>query len=259
LQTVISLGIDESKSGSLLVVSAVVGKAACTQKLDAEWKRDLAEKGVDYFHAQEHWNLRSKPYHGLGMPEREELLTRLVAHVHRRSLFCASAMVDETDYLGTTSQRFRSQYGSPYGWGFQMLMTMILIELKRQRRENQPVNILIEEGHRNSHQVLGFIEHKKKLPSKKGLPIAHHETGQKTDNPILQVADLVAFGVCEAHTKGESVFASRMATRAFRRRFLVLPWNSSSTNAAKADIIRQANLLKAGVPSAKRRTEMVMW
>jgi hypothetical protein len=82
---VISLGIDESKSGSLLVLSAIVGKALPMQKLEASWRRDLADSGVEYFHAQEHWNLRSKAYRGISRAEREKLLVRFVGHIHRYS------------------------------------------------------------------------------------------------------------------------------------------------------------------------------
>jgi hypothetical protein len=94
---VIDIGIDESKpsSGPLLVVSAVVGKTSPMRKLDAEWKAELAKAGVDYFHAKEHWNLRSKAYHGISRDDRERLLNRLVLHLHHRFLFAASSIIDE--------------------------------------------------------------------------------------------------------------------------------------------------------------------
>jgi hypothetical protein len=62
---VIDVGIDESKSGSLLVVSAIVGKTSPMRKLHISWKSELTEAGIDYFHAKEHWNLKSKAYHGI--------------------------------------------------------------------------------------------------------------------------------------------------------------------------------------------------
>ncbi len=83
LLIVIDIGIDESKSGPLLVVSAIVGKTSPMRKLDAEWKRELVSSGVDYFHAQEHWNLRSKSYHGISREERERLLKSLVGHFQK--------------------------------------------------------------------------------------------------------------------------------------------------------------------------------
>jgi hypothetical protein len=118
LLIVIDVGIDESKSGSLLVVSAIVGKTSTMRKLDSEWKREITTAGIDYFHAKEHWNLKSKAYHGISTTERKALLDRLIVHLHHRFLFGASTIINETEYRQTTSERFRSQYGSPYGWGF---------------------------------------------------------------------------------------------------------------------------------------------
>ena len=165
------------------------------RKLNKEWKRELTETGVDYFHAQEHWNLQSKAYHGLGTKGRDKLLDRLVCHLHHRFLFGASTIVEESDYRKNTTDRFRSQYGSPYGWAFQILMVMILLKLIEQKRQYQPVNILVEAGHPNALQAMGFIEKKKRLNRNKGLRVGTYGFGGKKDNPILQAADLLAFGI----------------------------------------------------------------
>jgi len=256
---VIDIGIDESESGSRLVVSGIVGKTSPMRKLDAEWKAELAKAGVDYFHAKEHWNLRSKAYHGISTDAREKLLNRLVLHLHHRFLFGASSIIDEAEYRDCTTPRFRSQYGSAYAWGFQSLMLTILVELTRQKRANQPVNILIEDGHKNAQQAIGFIRAKKKRNSAMGIRLGSYGLGGKRDNPILQAADLLAFGVCEFHTKGNSDFAFRFGSGKGRKRFIEYPWDRSSPDAVKADIMRHAALLKSGAPGAKRRTDLVMW
>jgi hypothetical protein len=56
--------------------------------------------------------------------------------------------------------------------------------------------------------------------------------GGKRDNPILQAADLLAYGVCEFHTKGYSDFMRKLAPAKYRRRFLTLPWDRSAVDAA---------------------------
>jgi hypothetical protein len=256
---VIDIGIDESLSppSPKLVVSAIVGNTSQMRKLDSEWKRDLANSGVDYFHAQEHWNILAKPYHGIRRDERERLLVRLVRHVHHRFLFAASSIVDEVEYRANSSERFRSQYGSPYGFAFQNLMMCIFVELLKQKRENQPVNILIEDGHKNSQQAIGFIAEKKKRTG--GLTVGSYGLGGKKDNPILQAADMLAFGVCEFHSKGQSDFAARLTPPEAHKRVLELPWNKSSADAVKSDIVRNIQLRKSGVPGAKRLSELVMW
>ena len=237
------------------MISAIVGKTALMRKLTVEWKRELATSGVDYFHATEHWNGRSKPYHGIGHDEREELLARLIRHLHSRFLFGVSAIVDEAEYKTATSERLRSQYGSPYGFGFQLVMALVLLELVRLKRQNQPVNILIEDGHVNAGQAIEFIKHKKKLNSPKGLKIGTYGLGGKIDNPVLQAADLLAFGTCEYTTKGHSEFAARIVPEIYANRFRVLPWDVSSVRNLKADIIRHGDLVKTKAPVRRLRRE----
>jgi hypothetical protein len=256
---VIDVGIDESKSSgsSLLVVSAIVGNTSLMRKFDREWKRDLTAKGVDYFHATEHWNGSSKAYHGISRSEREELLASLVGHIHHRFLFAASSIVDEDEYRSCASERFRSQYGSPYGFAFQMLMTCIFVELVRQGKQNQPINILIEDGHRNSQQAMGFIRDKKKKEG--GLTIDSYGLDGKKDNPILQAADMLAFGVREFHTKGYSNLAARLTPRRSRKRILELPWDRSAVEAVKSDIVRTISRKRSNISGANRLSELVMW
>lgn len=235
---VIDIGIDESKSSPnpLLVVSAVVGNTSLMRKLNKEWTRDLENAGVDYFHATEHWNGSAKPYHGISRDERDKLLNRLISHIHHRFLFGASVFVDEAEYISAASARFRSQYGSPYGFAFQMLMIMILRKLHLQGRHNQPVNILIEDGHKNAQQAIGFIQDKLKR-GPKGLKIGSYGLGGKKDNPILQAADMLAFGLCEDRAKGYSEFAARLASIKMKGRFFELPWDRSSVEAVKTTLV----------------------
>jgi hypothetical protein len=213
----------------------------------------------NYFHAKEHWNLRSKAYHGISKAEREQLLERLVLHLHHRFLFGASVVIDEADYRSYASPRFRSQYGPPYGWGFQTVIVMILAELVKQGKANQPVNLLIEDGHANADQAMGFIKRKRELNAKKGLRVETYSKGGKKDNPFLQAADVLAFGVCEFHAKGHSDFAARLATPKYRKRFHEYYSDRVSVELAKCDIKRNRDHLDAGTPGAKRLKEMVMW
>ena len=91
------------------------------------------------------------------------------------------------------------------------------------------------------------------------MKIGTYGLGRKKDNAILQAADLLAFGACEFHIKGESDFGARIAPFRYRRRFLELPWDRSSVDAAAADIMHHRSLCMARAPGAKARTELVMW
>ena len=238
------------------MLSAIVGNTAKMRQLDKEWKRDLVASNVDYFHAQEHGNLRAKPYNGISRTEREKLLNRLIAHIQSRFLFGASSVVDESEYRAKTSQRFQSQQGSPYAFAFQKLMVTISLELIKRGRIDQPINILIEDGHKNAGQVIELINAKKKRGG--GMTVASHGLAGKKDNPILQSADLLAFAVCEYFTKGQSDFLSRLAPAKLSKRFPMVPWSASTIDAIKSDIVWHGDLIKAGVPGAKTRKEMVM-
>ena len=66
-------------------------------------------------------------------------------------------MIDEQEYRRYASHRFRSQQGSPYGFAFQLLMVTILAELVGQRKQNQPIDVLIEDGHPGVKQALALI------------------------------------------------------------------------------------------------------
>lgn len=261
LLIVVDVGIDESKSSetSLLVVSAIIGNTGQMKKMSKSWSRDLEAIGVDYFHAKDHWNGKSKPYHGIDRPAREKLAAQLISRITRRFDFGASALVNEDEYRREASDRFRSQYGSPYAFAFQMTMAIIFLELTRQGRANQPVNILIEDGHANARQAIALIEQKNKKRSNAGLTIGTYGLGRKIGQPVLQAADMLAYGVREFHATGESYFASELSRGSKYGQLLELPWNKASIKAVNEDIIRNSHMLNAGIMGAKHMNEMVMW
>jgi hypothetical protein len=242
-----------------LVVSAIVGNTSQMIRMSSSWNRDLKASGVDYFHAKDHWNGSAEQYHGIDRPAREKLAVRLISRITRRFDFGVSALVNEDEYRREASPRFRSQYGSPYGFAFQMAMSMIFLELTRQGRVNQPVNILIEDGHANANQAITLIEQKKKKQSTAGLSICTYGLGGKVGQPILQAADMLAYGVSEFHATGESYFAAGLSRGSKHGQLLELPWDKSSIESVKDDIIRNRYMRRAGIIGVKKRNEMVMW
>ncbi len=261
LLTVIDVGIDESKSGSMLVLSAIVGKTAQMRKLRKAWNEELHRLGVEYFHAKDHWNNRAKAYNGISREEREHLLRRLTLHLNHYFLFGASAIIDDQEHRLATSDRLRSQLGSAYGFAFQLLMTMVLLELREQGKDNQPINILIEDGHPNAQQAIEMIRAKKTRANANTLIVNSYGLGGKKGNSILQAADMLAYGVCEFHRKGSSPFTTSLvqASKHRQSRLLELPWSVSSVDAVKDDIVRNLKLRRSGVPGSKSLRELDMW
>src|ERR1700730_3247123 len=108
--------------------------------------RDLRQANVDFFHAREHWNLKSKPYHGLSVTKRKELLAKLIRHINTFCHVGFSVTLDAEEYKALTDNRFRSDWGAPYSFAIQMLFLLIYTDLARRRRTHEAVNVLIEDG-----------------------------------------------------------------------------------------------------------------
>jgi hypothetical protein len=132
---VIDCGIDESAtknhSKSILVVSGQFGSTSKMKKLDKQWRAALADYQVPYFHAQEFWNPRTKIYKHLSMGRRSRLLDALVGYIDKYVEFGISAHIDPQQYIGMTSDRFRSQFGSPYTFTMEMLFVALRLYLSQ--------------------------------------------------------------------------------------------------------------------------------
>src|SRR5262249_34043201 len=113
------------------------------------------------------------------------------------------------------------------------------------------------DGHKNSKQAIGFIAEKMKRSG--GLQVNSYGLRGKRDNPILQAADMLAFGVCEFHAKGGSDFAARLSSHKGRKRIWELPWDKSAGEGVKDDIVRNLNMKRSGLIGAKKLSELTMW
>ncbi len=232
---VIDCGIDESRrSGEqLLVVSALIGQTSLMGKLAKAWKSDLATERVDFFHAKEHWNLRAKPYRGLSNSKRRALLSRLTGHIHKYAEMGLSVVIDVEEYERITSPRFRSNWGAPYAFAVQMLMILIHLDLEDRKRAHEGVNILVEDGP-HVYQALEIID-KAKGNENAFIRVVTSGHGPKKDNPILQAADLLAYGSCQYLSTGESRIYSGLV-RPKPERFPWLHCNTELVEMVKRDI-----------------------
>jgi len=192
----IDFGLDESidkrpTAKRLLVVAAHAGITTNMKKMSAKWEKDLGR--LPYFHAKDLWEEDSSLYRGMSMRKRDQLLSKLVSHVHRYPKWGVIASIDELDYNARTTPRFRSQSGSAYTHAVIMALLEFYFMLDREGLNKTPVNILIEEGHKNGKQALAAIERIQSLPSPI-LNIKSYGFGKKEGHPILQSADALAYG-----------------------------------------------------------------
>lgn len=236
---VIDIGIEESKFNNLLVVSAIVGQTSKMKKLSRGWGDDLSANGVDCFDAKEHWNKRSKAYHQLSTTKRKSLLRKLVSHIHQRASFGMSVCIDVPEYESVTSERFRSQWGSAYSFAIQILIILIHIELGNRNNLHGAVNVLIEDGHANSQQIMETVKkaNKKSDEDVNGywLKLGSYGLGGKACNPILQAADLLAYCTCQTHSGRYSAIHRSLVWRS-PIPFLALPWSKATLDAITKDI-----------------------
>jgi hypothetical protein len=208
---VIDVGFDESGTPpkKLLVVSAILGQTSQMRKLAMAWRQDLHESNVEFFHGKEHWNRRSKAYHGLSITKRKELLSRLIGYIHKYIRIGMSAHINTEEYKSLTTSEFRTEWGSAYAFTMQMLFLRIHLQLKSWKAEHETVNILIEDGHANVRQACEIIS-KDKTVEGPLFKLGTYGCGPKTNNPILQAADLLAYSRCQSLAVGNSKMHSQL-------------------------------------------------
>lgn len=248
----IDLGIDESASPQkrLLVMSAIIGQTSHMKKLADRWSQDLKRYGVDFFHAKDHWNKRARPYHGLSMTKRKALLDRLIDHIHRYCDTSISVHIDPEEYKRLTSSRFRTTWGSPYAFCMQMLFALIGTTLKDRQRGHEGANMLLEAGHANAEQACEIAS--KAIDSDDAfLRLITCAKGGKKDNPILQAADLFAYGLCQWLARGDSQMFRQLLRRS-PERFQWAELDNGVIEVVKSDI--EAHLQRSREARKLQRT-----
>jgi hypothetical protein len=161
----IDLGIDESgRSGKTLIVSGLLGQTSRMSKMKTAWNADIMSTGVDYFHAKEHWNRRSKPYAGISTVKRKQLLNSLAPHLGKYAGLSIGVEIDLADFEGRATPRFKNTFGSAYAFGIHLMLVVLRLHLELNGSVHEKINILIEEGHRNSRQAIEQIVNWKNKP-----------------------------------------------------------------------------------------------
>jgi hypothetical protein len=116
-----------------------------------------------------------------------------------------------------------------------MMMLLIHIDLKDRGREHEVVNFLIEDGHANVRQACEIISNTRQTKHS-FLKLGNYGCGGKLNNPILQAADLLAYGTCQYVSTGRSLMYQRVARNAQARQFLRLECTSEIIEKIKSEI-----------------------
>jgi hypothetical protein len=185
------LGIDDGGAGDTLLVSMQLGIIEQARKLKRCWKRELKDKNVKFFHSVDFDNISKGVFAGLSRTDRLELLDNLSGLIHRHLATGVTVRISKSFYDANTTNDFRSEWGTALGFAVTQLLACAHIYMDQLGHE-KVVNILIEDGHKNSAQAVEMLRNFKPHASFP-MKILSVGLGSKEDHPILQAADMLAY------------------------------------------------------------------
>jgi hypothetical protein len=200
----IDLGYDESGSGDTLLVSMQLGITEQAKRLKRKWMGKLNNAGIEYFNAKEFGNFSHGVFAGLDRGERHELLRDLSRLTHRHLSVGMTAKLTKSIFEQKTTQVFRSRWGTAYTFAIQMLVAAGYIYAKHWNLRPE-FNILVEDGHRHAKQAIKSLHDTKQAGLSFAIPskILSIGLGSKSDHPILQAADMLAYSEWQNMSDGD--------------------------------------------------------
>jgi hypothetical protein len=192
----VDLGIDESGSGDVLVVSVQTGVVEKARKMKSKWRTELRKSGVKFFHSVDYDNATKGIFKHLDRTKRKILLQSLSGNLRKRMLFGMTAKLTISSYNEKTDNKFRSQWAAAYPFAIQVLMLYVHLVMASFGLGDE-INVLIEDGHKNAGQALDILQRMKKARdlghNRIPLRVLTAGLGSKIDNPILQAADMLGY------------------------------------------------------------------
>lgn len=190
---VIDIATDEGGNTPMLFVSTHVGETSEMRLLTQKWECRLAVDGVTHFHSKYFENYDRGPFVGLSAEKRMALLSSLADCVHEHGDFGITVGINCDLYDKMIDNTLRSQWGSAYTFAAQVGLLVVSRAIERDA-PGDGVNILVEQGHRNCNQLIQELD---SLVDKSGtrLNVKTVRKGQKLGNPVLQIADMLAYGM----------------------------------------------------------------
>src|SRR5665213_2674472 len=189
---------DEGGSGSKLIVSVQVYSRRDAEKLCRAWTDELRKFGVKYFHSKDFGNVHKGVFKGLSELQRKLLLSRLAALIHKHAHSGVSAIVDTDFYDREIPPDCKSQWTSAYAFAVTMALGFAYVNLEREKRGAEGINILLATGHRNLTQATQRLEEFK--IAKDVIPVKTWSCGEMADHPTLQTADIIAYASWQSIT-----------------------------------------------------------
>jgi len=131
------------------------------------------------------------------------------------------------------------------------------LHLERNGATHEEINILIEEGHPNSNQAIDQIVSWKRRPGAV-LRITSERLGNKIDNPILQAADMVAYGWWQFKACEDKRIFSAVKRGSPKLMAAFLPWSPRCIEAVKEGVDLHKQLRNEGM-ATKSFGDLAIW
>ena len=202
----LDFGYDEGGEGSKLLVSVQLGTTRRLRRFSRRWKTLLRDSDVKFWHSIDYDNFSKGVFADLDGKARQKLLGRLARLIHDHMDVGITAVLDTALFERETDPRFRNEWGTAFCFAVENVAIYAYEWLLDAGRQMEPVNVLIEGGHKNAGQAL---EHLRKLigNDKAFLRMKTCGLGGKADNPILQAADMLAYSEWKYLTQsGREIF-----------------------------------------------------
>jgi hypothetical protein len=196
----LDIGFDESGAGDVLLVSLQLGTVQRARKLKTRWKAELEKVGLPFFHSKDFKNFSGGIFKKLTVEQRTKLLEVLTAIVRKRLSIGYTGKVTISLFDSKSDNTLRARWGTAYSFAIQMLLLVTRLWLD-DHKLGADVNILVEDGHKNSNQIIEILHHGKTTDP--ALNIMTVGLGSKKDHPILQAADMLAYSEWQKLTRGD--------------------------------------------------------
>lgn len=195
----IDFGIDEGGGDDTLLVAVQFGDTAKLRHLNQDWQAHLHDVRLKFWHSKDYRNRDSGVFAeaGMDMDARRRLLADLSALIHRDMDLGLVVKVRHSLYCERTLPVFRAEYGSAYSFAIQwglLVTAQILNGWWGEEHQREQANILLENGHKNVNQIIEQLNLVKERTAASFLSLNNVGTGPKEGNPILQAADMLAYG-----------------------------------------------------------------
>ncbi|MEN6537342.1 MAG: hypothetical protein ABFD89_27060 [Bryobacteraceae bacterium] len=188
----LNFGFDEGGAGDTLLVSAQIGPYASVKRLTRHWQDTLRRAGVTAFHSKDYNRRNAGVFVGLSRSKRKRLLHELSQLIHKYMSLGVTTGIDVSLYKNQTDHVYRSEWGAAYSFAALMALGAGYCYLNYAGVHDEGMNVMLAQGHRNLGQAKCLML--LLIDQRRSLKLKSVDDGIMKDHPILQAADMLAYG-----------------------------------------------------------------